>query len=621
MSPFYVENQSLGGRRGRIETPHGTVQTPAIYPVLNFIAGTTTESGGIWKYTRERLLKESSVPAVMMQAMGFLEYNISPDNLNNFWRSQTLHNHYDYLDRPLFIDSGGFVLMNSETFGESPDYGGSENPWGIYTNPESILDLQLDFGADIIATLDFPIPQNLKEDEKVERMERSIDSAVQCLELLDERDANPAVYIAIHGHDYEMINWYVGQFLETAESYEDQFEGFAVGSLVPLRSSNRIDMLVDIVQGAKDAIPAERKDEIALHVFGISGKMVPLLTILGVDSFDSTTYQRTAQFKKFIHPESWEKVEAKNISEDWPCDCKACRQTDMTTLKRVLYADTSYSKVDGEYFKSEFYAKIAQHNFEIYQRQVQESHVAIEEDRLLEHVAEFGLKHESVAEGLKHAQLRDSDLRDELKSEGYEALLAGPETGTFQSRLTAFWDGEQPEERLQRTISLKHGPSDFNVLHMDYSPPVNKDILLILPCSQQKPYRESRTQQAVLRELGAFHEDIHKVTVSGLYGPVPEDYEEVKQVLEYEYVLTTDDTEQVELVTSRLHEFLEKYGDGFDEIVGYTTSKAYREVIETAFKRYGRGNVYPANPQALQLTEHFREANIHELLNHIRSQI
>lgn len=176
--------------------------------------------------------------------------------------------------------------MNSTKFGQTPGEGGSENDWDIYTNPESILDLQLDYGADIIATLDFPIPQNLNKEETAERMERSIDNAVETLRLLDERklEKTPSVYVAIHGHNYEEVNWYVSQFLELADELDEALEGFALGSLVPLSSSP--DTLVDIVQGARDAIPEERYDEIALHVFGISGRLCPLLSLLGVDTFD-----------------------------------------------------------------------------------------------------------------------------------------------------------------------------------------------------------------------------------------------------------------------------------------------------------------------------------------------
>jgi len=139
--------------------------------------------------------------------------------------------------------------------------------------------------------------------------------------------------------------------------------------------------------------------------------------------------------------------------------------------------------------------------------------------------------------------------------------------------------------------------------------------LLILPCSQEKPYSQSRTQQAILSRLAEYREAFHKVSLSGLYGPVPEDYETLQPVLEYEYVLTTSDSDQLARVTNRLAQYLTTYGDQFDHIVAYTTSKAYRQAIERAFERYGRGEVYPTDPRALQLTEHFRTTNIDELVD------
>jgi hypothetical protein len=98
-----------------------------------------------------------------------------------------------------------------------------------------------------------------------------------------------------------------------------------------------------------------------------------------------------------------------------------------------------------------------------------------------------------------------------------------------------------------------------------------------------------------------------------MYGPVPEGHETEQPVLEYEYVLAKEDTEQIELVTRRLVEYLEAYGDQFEHVLGYVTSKTYRGVIEDAFEEYGRGEVLPRDPKALQLTEYFRNSNIDQL--------
>jgi predicted RNA-binding protein len=109
------------------------------------------------------------------------------------------------------------------------------------------------------------------------------------------------------------------------------------------------------------------------------------------------------------------------------------------------------------------------------------------------------------------------------------------------------------------------------------------------------------------------------VSISGLYGPVPEDFEEADPVMSYEYVLTTADDDQVELVANRLARYLNRYGEKFDQIIAYTTNKAYRRAIDTAFNRYGRGEIYPSDPRALQLTEHFRSENIDELVGRFTS--
>ena len=99
-----------------------------------------------------------------------------------------------------------------------------------------------------------------------------------------------------------------------------------------------------------------------------------------------------------------------------------------------------------------------------------------------------------------------------------------------------------------------------------------------------------------------------------MYGPVPEQFERDQPVLEYEYVLAKEDRAQIDLIVERVVRYLEQYGSEFDHIVGYVTSKTYREVIERAFEEYGKGEVLPRNPNALQLTEYFRNTNIDELL-------
>jgi 7-cyano-7-deazaguanine tRNA-ribosyltransferase len=641
------------GRLGELETSHGCIETPALFPVVNLIGGTTHKSGGVWRRMREKLISKDHLQGVMFQAMSFTDYGVSPENLNTFWRPETFHEHFADLNAPVFIDSGGFKLMNSNTFGEAPSKGGVPNEWGLYTDPKSILGLQLDFGADIIATLDYPIPPNLKEDEKVERMKRSIDSAIECLRILDDPDLleenfeinsraadrlrerkaageEPSVYIALHGHDYETINWYVGTFIErvSERDFDSSFEGFAVGSLVPLRSS--IDLLVDIVQGAKDAIPEGRADELGLHVFGVGGKQVGLLSLLGVDSFDCSTHMQTARYKKYTHPETWGHFKLDELEDElradgsFPCDlpeCLLCSDdgVDYQKLVEELDTDLSYDerqrrKENDEPIKSDYYALLARHNFEVYNEELRRVRDAIQEGHLLEYVIEFAREHNDIKKGLKEAQLRDKELRNDIAAHDAHDLLPGSSLTSDQSTLSR-WDAGVDEAVNSRRISLKYRPSDFNVLTRSVSPPEGKNTLLCIPCSQKKPYSKSRTHSVLFEKLGSRADEIHKVTISGMYGPVPEECEDADPVTEYDYVLAKEDTERIELVTERTVDYLETFGEQYDTIVAYVTSKTYRQVLEDAFDIYGRGEVLPRDPKALQLTEYFRNSNIQELLD------
>jgi queuine/archaeosine tRNA-ribosyltransferase len=649
------------GRLGELEVPHGPVETPALFPVINLIGGTTENSGGVWRRMRDNLIARDHLQGIMFQAMSFTDYSVPAENLNEFWRTETFHERFDDLNAPIFIDSGGFKLMNSNTFGAAPEEGGEENEWGLYTNPKSILGLQLDFGADIIATLDYPIPPKLKEDEKFERMERSIDSAVDCLRIFDDPErlamghtdneraakrleqavANgnePGVFIALHGHDYETINWYVGTFLERVEeaNVKSAFEGFAIGSLVPLRSS--IDVLVDIVQGAKDAIPDRRADEVGLHVFGIGGKQVSLLALLGVDSFDCSSHMQAAQYRKYQIPDTWERVKLNQLGErlgpdgEFPCDLENCtlcgpnsEVPSYEAFVELLNSDMSYEerqrrKDNDEPIKSDYYAHLARHNFEVYNEELGRVRDRIREGNLLEYVIDFARRDEDIKKGLKQAQLRDQGLKQDIEQLGAYDLIAGIDITSDQTKLSK-WGGGVDESNETRSISLKYSANSFSVFTQDYQPPPDKDVLLLIPCSQQKPYSESRTHSVLNDKLGDRRAAIHKVTISGMYGPVPEQYETEQPVLEYEYVLAKEDESQMELVTDRITEFLEKYGDAFDEVVGYVTSKTYRQVVEEAIDRYGRGVVLPRDPKALQLTEFFRNTNVQELLSYLDDHV
>lgn len=617
MGRFEISAESSYGRLGEIKTPNGPVLTPALFPILNFIGGTTINSGGIHRYTREYIIENDEAQAAMMQAMSFLDFGLSSKGLND-WRKDTLRNHYEErLDLPpIFVDSGGFKLMNSQAFGEHPEAGGDRNDWGVYTNSRSILELQRDFGADIIATLDYPIVEGLAEEEKRERLDDSINNAIECLELLEDdifSDYDPVVYAAIHGHEYDSIYWYVNELLNRSKEFTRSFQGVAIGSLVPLRT--KLDTLVNIVQGAKQALVDNGRDDLALHVFGVGGKLLPILAMLGVDSFDISTHFQAARSKNYFMPETWERYEVGQLDGMLPCDCTACKSVEYDTMVEVLYSDKSYQKIQG-HWKSEFYARIAQHNFWIFNKEMNKIREAIQTDSLLEHVANFASTHNEAKEALKFAQKRDVELKTKVReiagnSMVYEGKAKSGNKGGSSLSTSNSEDAD---------VSFNLGPNSFNIQSQtNYQIGDNESVLMFLPCSKKKPYRESRTQRTVLEKLDGHRNKIHKVTVSGFYGPVPEQFEDHEPVQKYDYVLVAQDKEQIDIIVDRLVDYLTKYGDEFDHIYAYVTTQPYRDVIQRAFSNYpGETNIYPVEPKYHKLTEYFKSKNIKELVSAIQ---
>jgi predicted RNA-binding protein len=118
-----------------------------------------------------------------------------------------------------------------------------------------------------------------------------------------------------------------------------------------------------------------------------------------------------------------------------------------------------------------------------------------------------------------------------------------------------------------------------------------------------------------------WQDKIDKVTLSGLYGPVPYECEKERSVLEYDFRLTTNNKNQIEECTNRLVQFLERHGKHYEQCIAYGTSNAYRTVFDKTAKQYAVLKVFPINVKSRRLTEFFRKTNIDELLLFLLDEI
>ena len=594
-SVYQTTVQRKAGRIGKLYLQRNGIalpplSTPILYPVLSFMTSTSTNGGGIWKYLLKDVMKHN-VP-ILSQVLHFLDFNLRGKHMG-YWREKPMRERYREpngpYDAPMFLDSGGFKLLYNA--------GLSLSEFGIHreTEADDILDFQLSLGGDIVASLDYPLPPGLVRSEAKTRMDRSLQNAFRVAERLAEMENPPYLYICCHGQSREDIQNYVTQVFERLG--EAPSFGLAVGSLVPLRGDNDSEVLSRIC-GVLDAIPESARDRTPIHAFGVSGNLTPILAYLGVDSFDSTSYIQAARSLSYSHPETGKKLKILEL-DTMECTCRVCRETSLEEMHQAFMAAKSYRVTPTGKYKSYYYAKIALHNFEMEAKTLDDMVQAIKADDSLDAL----VHHASSARGIRDAVNWLIENRDEFAAKMSKSVVLVPK------RLTT-----QP---TKPTLSLNYTPDSFSI-PANYQPPTEKRILLTIPCAGKKPYSLSRTHSIVNTKLrNAFGKDqrfIHKITLSGLYGPVPEEFEKQEAVVHYDFQLLPRNAPQIQLGADRFNAYLDKHGQHYELIVGYATSNAYRKVLERVQKHHQDFILLPTRPKQKRLSEFFRHVHLDELI-------
>ncbi len=626
----------------RITTPHGRIgefrfstsnrklATPYLYPVINFLTGTSTRGGGVWKYILQILMQRQT--PMLSQILHFLDFPLTGRYLAN-WYGKSMREHYreqngEY-EGAFFLDSGGFKLLYKT--------GLDLEEFGIYkeTEAEDILNLQLGFEGDIVASLDYPLPPNLARPEAEARMEQSIANAVQVAERLTMDTADiptePYLYTCCHGQSGEDIANYVHRVFARIGGMLPSF-GLAVGSLVPFRGKNDSEIM-EMLNAVVQAIPEDRRDTTPIHAFGVSGALTPLLAYIGVDTFDSSAYIQTSRSLVYSDPETQKKLRIMEMDEV-DCNCYICEAYPLQEIQQAFMDKRSYRATSTGKFKSEYYAAIALHNFQMEADILTEMHTAIAAGDALECLIRYLTKYQRFR-GLKRAAAWLAENDGTLASRLARTLIpistpvTAKRTQRNSDQLELFPDAHGNADKNEKgephpTVSLAYTPDDFRVPD-DYQPPDGKEILLTIPCAGKKPYSVSRTHTMITNRLQSVFAEkqdcIHKITLSGLYGPVPEEFETEDAVIRYDFQLSHKNTAQIECCAERLVDYLKKYQNNYKYIIGYATSRAYRAVFALTEKRFPGFILLPEAPRQQRLAEFFRHANVDALVEAIQEKI
>jgi 7-cyano-7-deazaguanine tRNA-ribosyltransferase len=393
---FEILDKDAGGRIGRLRTPHGTVETPTVMPVINPNIQLIPPKE-MRKFGAEILITNS-----------YIIYR--KEELKSVALEKGLHGLLDF-DGPIMTDSGSFQLSV---------YGSVE-----VTN-EEILGFQQRIGSDIIVPLDIPTPPDVHyrraEEELAVTAERLEEARkfIQGEQLL----AGP-----VQGSTYPELREKAASHLKDLN-----FEVYPLGAVVPLMEAYRYAELVDVIAASKKGLsPAS-----PVHLFGAGHPMMFALAVaLGCDLFDSAAYALYAKDGRYITVNGTYHVEKLNYL---PCSCPVCSEYTADELKKADNRDEL----------------LGRHNLYATFAEIRLIKQCIKDGKLLELVEQRCRGHPKLLDGLKKLYTHSSWLEQFDPATKGTFFYCGPESASrpevlrFGKRLDRF--------SLQGSTIIRTGP-------------------------------------------------------------------------------------------------------------------------------------------------------------------
>ncbi|MCI4345520.1 MAG: tRNA guanosine(15) transglycosylase TgtA [Thermoplasmata archaeon] len=288
MREFELLERDGFARLGRFPTPHGTIETPALLPVLHPDA------------------RRQVIPAREIRDRFGLRAAITSSYI--LWRSpelraraeaEGLHRLLDF-DGPLMTDSGAF---------QQHAYGSVE------AGPEEIIDFQDRIGSDIATVLDIFVEPGASPEVAQRGVE---ETALRARKARERRSGLLAV--PVQGGSFPELRY------RSAEIASEVGDLLAVGGVVPLLEQYRFPELAQLLLAARPALAPNRP----VHLFGAGHPVCfAFAALFGVDLFDSSSYHKFARRDAVMLPEGT--VPLASVREPI-CDCLACQELPLATL-------------------------------------------------------------------------------------------------------------------------------------------------------------------------------------------------------------------------------------------------------------------------------------------------
>lgn len=336
---FEIVDRAAAGRLGRLATPHGTVTTPTLMPVVN---------PNLLLFPPRELRERFGCGMVITNSYVVHKH----DALREKALSSGVHALLDW-DGALMTDSGTFQMY---VYGD------------VQVGPEEIVRFQRDIGVDVATCLDLFVTPDMDRAQAEAAVRTTVERTREAVAHKGDSLLNATVQGGVH--------------LDLRKACAHAYRGLdvdyhTIGGVVPVMERQMYPELVDMVLWSQQAL---RKDR-PVHLFGAGHPLVfPLAVALGCDLFDSSSYAKYAKDGRMMF--EWGTAHLSEMAE-LPCSCPPCARHGADGLKALPPKEREKA--------------LAEHNLHVSFQDLRRIRVALREGSLWELVEQRAACHPLLA--------------------------------------------------------------------------------------------------------------------------------------------------------------------------------------------------------------------------------
>ncbi|MFW9965736.1 MAG: tRNA guanosine(15) transglycosylase TgtA [Candidatus Thorarchaeota archaeon] len=372
MTHFEIRAKDGMARLGRFTTPHGTVKTPLLMPVVHPGKSAITPQDMIDEFGFQMVITNSYI-IQSQERFRKKAVDLGVHRLLNF-------------DGPIMTDSGTFQMYS---------HGLAEGE----IDPLGIVEFQRTIGTDIGTILD------VFSDPKAGRTKVEQDVAVSLERARRSVGEKGSMMLAgtVQGGIYEDL-----RESSARELAQMDFDVYPIGGVVPLMEQYRYSEMVQVVLASKRYLPLDRP----VHLFGCGHPMLfAQAALLGCDFFDSASYAKFAESGRMLFPTGTMHLDQ---IEELPCECPICGKTDARELLKLDKPDRDLS--------------LMKHNLYVSAAEMRRVRQAIRDGKLFELASVRSRGHPTLIESFSMMMNSDQIRKSDPIGKSSSIMYTGPET-------------------------------------------------------------------------------------------------------------------------------------------------------------------------------------------------